>query len=76
MQAAIQESVSVSGKAIIINFISVSIGFLALIFSNLVPMIYFGIIIALSMLGASMGALTLLPSIILIEHKNEDKSKS
>ncbi len=76
MKAAIQESVSVSGKAIIINFISVSVGFLALIFSNLVPMIYFGIIIALSMFGASMGALTLLPSILLIEHKKETDSNN
>ncbi len=71
MQQAIRDSVSVAGKAIIINFVSVSVGFLALIFSNLVPMIYFGMIIALSMLGASMGALSLLPSIILIEHKKE-----
>ncbi len=66
---AITESIRVSGKAIIINFISVSLGFLTLIFSNLVPMIYFGIIIALSMLGAAMGALTLLPSILLLEQK-------
>ncbi len=66
---AIKESIEVSGKAIIINFISVSVGFLTLVFSNLVPMIYFGIIIALSMFGASMGALTLLPSIILTEKK-------
>ena len=68
---SIQDSINISGKAIIINFISVSVGFLALIFSNLVPMIYFGIIIALSMFGASMGALTLLPSIILIENKKK-----
>ncbi|MCD6544901.1 MAG: MMPL family transporter [Flavobacteriaceae bacterium] len=66
---AINESIRVSGKAIIINFISVALGFLTLIFSNLVPMIYFGIIIALSMLGAAMGALTLLPSILLLEQK-------
>ena len=66
---AIRASIHVSGKAIIINFISVSLGFLTLVFSNLVPMIYFGIIIALSMLGAAMGALTLLPSILLLEQK-------
>lgn len=71
LQNAINESIQVSGKAIIINFISVSIGFLSLIFSDLVPMIYFGIIIALSMFGASMGALTLLPSILLIKKKKE-----
>ncbi len=69
---AIRESIQISGKAIVINFISVSMGFLTLIFSNLVPMIYFGIIIALSMLGAAMGALTLLPSILLLEQKKTD----
>ncbi len=69
VQDAISESISVSGKAIIINFISVSVGFFTLVFSNLVPMIYFGIIIALSMFGASMGAITLLPSIILSEKR-------
>ncbi|NOX86934.1 MAG: RND family transporter [Chlorobi bacterium] len=66
IKTAVEETMLVSGKAIMINFISVSAGFLVLVFSELVPMIYFGILIALSMLGSSMGALTLLPSIILI----------
>lgn len=68
---AISKSIHVSGKAIVINFISVALGFLILTFSNLVPMIYFGIIIALSMLGAAMGALTLLPSILLLKQKKK-----
>jgi predicted RND superfamily exporter protein len=72
-EEAIRESISVAGKAIIINFVSVSLGFMVLIFSNFVAMIYFGIIIALSMLGASMGALTLLPSILLLENKKKHK---
>ncbi len=71
VESAVEETILVSGKAIMINFISVSAGFLVLVFSSLVPMIYFGILIALSMLGSSMGALTLLPSIILISRKKE-----
>ena len=67
---AIEETILVSGNAIIINFVSVSAGFFTLVFSDMVPMIYFGIIIALSMLGASMGALTLLPSILLFKEKS------
>ncbi len=69
VKKAVEETILVSGKGIMINFISVSAGFLVLVFSELVPMIYFGILIALSMLGSSMGALTLLPSIILIGTK-------
>ena len=49
-----------------INFISVSAGFFVLVFSALMPMVYFGVLIALSMLGSAMGALTLLPATMLI----------
>lgn len=66
LNTAVEEAIMVSGKAILINFISVSAGFLILIFSDLMPMVYFGILIALSMLGSSMGALTLLPAILLL----------
>ncbi len=69
IKTAVEETMLTSGKAIMINFISVSAGFLVLVFSELVPMIWFGILIAFSMLGSSMGALTLLPAIILIENK-------
>lgn len=62
---AVRSTIMVSGKAIFINFISVSAGFIVLIFSDLMPMVYFGILIALSMLGSAMGALTLLPAIII-----------
>ncbi len=73
---AVDEAIMVSGNAIMINFISVSAGFLVLVFSQLVPMIYFGILIALSMLGSSMGALTLLPSILLLREKKIENIKN
>ncbi len=75
VESAVEETILLSGKAIMINFISVSAGFLVLVFSSLVPMIYFGILIALSMLGSSMGALTLLPAIILISNKRYNGNK-
>ncbi len=66
---AIEEAILVSGNAIIINVLSVSAGFLVLVFSDMVPLQYFGILIALSMVSSSLGALTLLPSILLLKHK-------
>ena len=66
---AVQDAVLVSGKAIMINFFSVSAGFLVLVFSDLMPMVYFGFLIALSMFGSSMGALTLLPATILLGNR-------
>ncbi len=71
VEHAIKHTVLGSGKAILINFISVSAGFLVLAFSDFMPMVYFGILIALSMLGASMGALTLLPAMLVLSKKNK-----
>jgi predicted RND superfamily exporter protein len=68
---SISDTMRVSGKAILINFSSVAGGFLVLVFSKLVPMQYFGILVALSMLSSSLGALTLLPVILKIRNKAE-----
>jgi predicted RND superfamily exporter protein len=72
---AIDAAILISGKAIIINVISVSVGFLVLVFSDMVPLQYFGILIALSMVSSSLGAMTLLPSILILLHRNEQSTK-
>ncbi len=69
---AIEDTIMISGKAIIINVISVSAGFLILIFSEMVPLQYFGFLIAFSMLGSSLGALTLLPVILILVHRKKN----
>jgi predicted RND superfamily exporter protein len=75
---AIEDTIMISGKAIIINVVSVAAGFLILTFSEMVPLQYFGLLIALSMLGSSLGALTLLPVILILVHrkKNNDHFKT
>ena len=73
LYASIQESILISGNAIIINVISVSAGFLMLIFSEMVPLQYFGLLIALSMVSSCLGALTLLPSILILMNRNKSK---
>ena len=76
LDKALEEAVVISGKAILINVISVSAGFLVLVFSKMVPLQYFGILIAISMFSSSFGALTLLPAIlILIKRKKMSKQK-
>lgn len=70
---AIEDTIMVSGKAIIINVTSVSAGFLVLIFSDMVPLQYFGFLIALSMVGSSLGAITLLPVILILVHRKKGK---
>jgi predicted RND superfamily exporter protein len=71
---AIEETIMISGKAIIINAISVSAGFIILIFSEMVPLQYFGFLIMLSMIGSSLGALTLLPVILILVHRKKSNN--
>lgn len=72
---AIKETIMISGKAIIINVISVSAGFIILVFSQMVPLQYFGILIVLSMIGSSLGALTLLPVILILVYRKKSNHK-
>jgi predicted RND superfamily exporter protein len=66
---ALSETIEISGRAIIINVFSVSAGFLVLLFSEMVPLEYFGLLISLSMFGAGLGALTLLPAILILSNR-------
>ncbi|HNX07139.1 MAG TPA: MMPL family transporter [Bacteroidales bacterium] len=57
-------AVRISGKPICINVITVMLGFLVLIFANLIPLLNFGILIAITMLFSGLGAITILPAVI------------
>jgi predicted RND superfamily exporter protein len=61
---AIRQTLSTSGKAIIINVVTIILGFLVLIFANLLPLQQFGILIAATMFISAFATLTLLPALI------------
>jgi uncharacterized protein len=63
---ALEKTLETTGKAILINMISVTIGFLTLVFSHLVPLRQFGILVAVTMISSGIGAVTLLPALTLI----------
>lgn len=69
---SLEHAVSISGRAILINVVSVSLGFLVLLFSNLVPLQNFGVLVALTMVVSGLGALTLMPAIMVL---NKDRLK-
>lgn len=54
------------GRAVFYTAITIIVGFSILIFSNFIPMIYFGLLTALAMFFALFAALTLLPKLILL----------
>ncbi len=71
LKQSIQETILVSGKAITINVLSVSVGFLVFLLSEMIPLQNFGLLVTISMLSAGLGALTLLPAILIIVNKNK-----
>jgi len=63
-----------TGKAIMFNAVSVAAGFLVLAFSAFNPLMYLGVLIAITMATSSFAALTLLPILLeLIKPKFLDK---
>ncbi len=68
-EKAIEETILHSGKAVIINVLSVSAGFLVLLFSQMVPLQNFGLLVAISMFGSGFGALTILPVILILVNR-------
>jgi uncharacterized protein len=73
---ALEDTIGISGKAIIINVISVSVGFLVLLFSEMVPLQYFGLLIFLSMVGSGLAALTFLPVILILAHRRDQANQT
>lgn len=57
-------TLNVSGKAIVVNAISVGLGFLVLVLSNFVVLRYIGFLVAVIMFTSSVPAMTLLPLIL------------
>jgi predicted RND superfamily exporter protein len=66
IRESIEKSIHGSGRAILINMLSVTIGFAVLLLSNLVPLQRFGFLIAVTMIVSGMAALTLLPVALLM----------
>ncbi|MCK4396912.1 MMPL family transporter [candidate division WOR-3 bacterium] len=63
---ALDKTLETTGKAILINAISVMMGFLVLVLGSIVPMQRFGYLIAVTMITSALGAIIFLPALILI----------
>jgi predicted RND superfamily exporter protein len=68
-EAAMKTMISTTGKSIFVNAMTVGLGFLVLMWSNILPIQRFGWLIALTMLVSMVASLTLLPSLVLVSRK-------
>lgn len=73
VEKAIERTIHTTGRAVIINVASVAAGFLVLLFSHLLPLRNFGLLIAISMVGSGLGALTLLPVMLILTNRDGRK---
>jgi hypothetical protein len=65
-RSALPATLTTSGKAILINVLTVSVGFLSLLLGALLPLRNFGLLIVVTMVSSGAGALTLLPSVLVL----------
>ena len=65
---ALHKTMETTGRAILINALSVMMGFLALVLGSIVPMQRFGWMIALTMITSALFSLTFLPAVIMLSH--------
>ncbi len=65
LEGAIGKVLGTTGVAILINVLSVSLGFIVLVFASVIPLQRFGIMILLTMFLSGGATLVLLPAIIL-----------
>ncbi len=70
---ALTTTFQTTGKAIFVNMVTVALGFLVLVFADLIPLQQFGVLVAITMVGSGFGALSLLPA-AMISDSHEDSS--
>ena len=63
---ALDNTLRTTGKAIVINALSVAMGFLVLVLGNIVPLQRFGYLIALIMIVSAVASITILPALLLV----------
>ncbi|HPO49199.1 MAG TPA: MMPL family transporter, partial [Spirochaetota bacterium] len=66
LEVVTTRALTTSGKAIIFNAAAVALGFLVLVFSSFMPLVFFGGLVASTMVTASLSAMTLLPVMLNI----------
>ena len=64
-----------TGRAIMINMISVTLGFAGLIFSRFIPIQQMGILFCISMLAAGLSSITVLPIALSLLDKKKEKNE-
>jgi predicted RND superfamily exporter protein len=63
---AVKRTITTTGRGITFNALSVIIGFSVLLLSNFTPIRFFGFLVFVSILACLVGAMILIPAILLV----------
>lgn len=63
---AVKKTLTTTGRGIIFNAFSVIVGFIILVFSNFLPVNFFGFLVVVSILACLIGALVLIPALCIV----------
>lgn len=69
VREALARTMNTTGRAIVINMVTVAAGFLVLLFAELIPLRQFGALVAVTMVSSAGGALSLLPAALSVARK-------
>ena len=64
--AAVERTLKTAGRGIVFNGLSVVIGFAVLVISAFSPVRFFGLLVAISIMASLVGALVVLPAIVVV----------
>ncbi len=70
LAAAITNTLIVTGRPILLTTASIVGGLLVLVFASFVPVVYFGILVSLTLFATALGSLAVLPVILLLLHRS------
>lgn len=73
LEETISEVIHISGKAISINVCSITAGFLILIFSSLIPLQRFGILLSVTMIISGLASISFLTSVLVLKNRKSGK---
>jgi predicted RND superfamily exporter protein len=74
LELSLRETALSSGRAIFINALAVTVGFMVLVLSSFVPLISLGVLISITMITSAAGSVTLLPAALTIIERHKRRS--
>lgn len=75
VEDALRITISNTGQAIFYNAVALGLGFLALVFASMPPLIRFGWLIALTMFFSSTASMTVLPALLYLRDRRREKKE-